>query len=596
MTSNMTVDLQEENEVLDFDKICRLCLLEKTSMLRIFAKKKQSNITPLPIRIMSCASLEVYQGDGLPSKICPKCLWNVNQAYTFREQCDAANTRLQKYLHRLKNASNPSSNQAQDNIENENQEAIPLEYLDAQITISEQPTGSVHIKNEESLDIKSEPDSSYDQQTLVEGDNEQDRDNDDDEEEDDKPISELMNYSRANNESLTENAGDDEQKEKVDENEEGTDNKPKVEILQTPKPTRRFFQNSEYAKDPTYSSHKKFYIVGSEYNKLKKKPKQEKAPKLKIVKTQNLKIKKENPVNGETWENLFDMKPRRKYAPRDKNLISNNSDPIIEQDGSKSKFRACTHCGKVVLGKNMGIHVKIHVGNKSHLCDICGKSFLYKKTLETHKRVHSGERPCVCKICGKTFRSSSRLSDHMSTHTGRKPFICEICAVAFRIKGHLKKHLRVHSGEKPYICTFCEKAFSDAWNMKCHLRIHTGEKPPHSCPVCGQCFLRRNKMEEHCKVTHGEEYVLPRKQNIVQRLKNDLVEQNEELRQITEREREDLLRQETERQLLQSHLESQRQELAERFSESHLPISVPMPIPVPVPAFPGNIPSIFGLQ
>lgn len=131
---------------------------------------------------------------------------------------------------------------------------------------------------------------------------------------------------------------------------------------------------------------------------------QEKAPKLKIVKTQSLKIKKENPVNGETWESLFDMKPRRKYAPRDKNLISNNSDPIIEQDGSKSKFRACTHCGKVVLGKNMGIHVKIHVGNKSHLCDICGKSFLYKKTLETHKRVHSGERPCVCKICGKTFR------------------------------------------------------------------------------------------------------------------------------------------------------------------------------------------------
>ena len=109
-------------------------------------------------------------------------------------------------------------------------------------------------------------------------------------------------------------------------------------------------------------------------------------------------------MNGETWENLFDLKPRRKYAPREKNLISNNSSPIIEQDGSKSKFRACTHCGKVVLGKNMGIHVKIHVGNKSHLCDICGKSFLYKKTLETHKRVHSGERPCVCKICGKTFR------------------------------------------------------------------------------------------------------------------------------------------------------------------------------------------------
>lgn len=59
MTTNMTVEAEEESEVLDFDKICRLCLLEKTSMLRIFAKKKRNNTTPLPIRIMSCASLEV---------------------------------------------------------------------------------------------------------------------------------------------------------------------------------------------------------------------------------------------------------------------------------------------------------------------------------------------------------------------------------------------------------------------------------------------------------------------------------------------------------------------------------------------------------
>lgn len=99
-------------------------------------------------------------------------------------------------------------------------------------------------------------------------------------------------------------------------------------------------------------------------------------------------------------------------------------------------------------------------------------------------------------------------------------------------------------------------------------------------------------MEEHCKLTHGEEYVLPRKQNIVQRLKNDLVEMNEELRAISEREREDMLRQEAERQLLANHFETQRQELAE-----HLGIPVTMPIPLPVPAFPGNIPAgIFGLQ
>ncbi|EEB14428.1 conserved hypothetical protein [Pediculus humanus corporis] len=190
MTTNLNVET-DENEILDFDKICRLCLLEKTSMLRIFTKKKKNNTTPLPIRIMSCASLEVYQGDGLPSKICPKCLWNVNQAYTFREQCDAANTRLQKYVHRLKNLDNSSNNQ------NETQEAIPLEYLDEQIVISEHPTGSIQIKNEEALDIKTEPEVTYDQSAIIKGENE-DRDND---EEDDKPISELINFSKVSAES-----------------------------------------------------------------------------------------------------------------------------------------------------------------------------------------------------------------------------------------------------------------------------------------------------------------------------------------------------------------------------------------------------------
>lgn len=49
--------------------------------------------------------------------------------------------------------------------------------------------------------------------------------------------------------------------------------KPMLEILQTSKPGKRFFQTNEFNKDETYNSHKKFYVVGSEYSKMKKKPK-----------------------------------------------------------------------------------------------------------------------------------------------------------------------------------------------------------------------------------------------------------------------------------------------------------------------------------
>lgn len=50
---------KSEAQVLDFEKICRLCLLEKRSMSSIFSKKKSDKKVPLPVRIMSCASLEV---------------------------------------------------------------------------------------------------------------------------------------------------------------------------------------------------------------------------------------------------------------------------------------------------------------------------------------------------------------------------------------------------------------------------------------------------------------------------------------------------------------------------------------------------------
>jgi len=45
---------------------------------------------------------QIYEGDGLPCKICPKCLWDVNQSFAFREKVDASNARLLEYVHRMK--------------------------------------------------------------------------------------------------------------------------------------------------------------------------------------------------------------------------------------------------------------------------------------------------------------------------------------------------------------------------------------------------------------------------------------------------------------------------------------------------------------
>lgn len=49
-----------EESVIDFNKICRLCLMEESVMSSIYNEQdKHSSTVPLPLRIMACVSIEV---------------------------------------------------------------------------------------------------------------------------------------------------------------------------------------------------------------------------------------------------------------------------------------------------------------------------------------------------------------------------------------------------------------------------------------------------------------------------------------------------------------------------------------------------------
>lgn len=48
------------NSVLDFNKVCRLCLSEETVMSSIYSDADNLSTTvPLPLKIMACVSVEV---------------------------------------------------------------------------------------------------------------------------------------------------------------------------------------------------------------------------------------------------------------------------------------------------------------------------------------------------------------------------------------------------------------------------------------------------------------------------------------------------------------------------------------------------------
>ncbi|XP_040050652.2 uncharacterized protein LOC120830212 [Gasterosteus aculeatus] len=184
----------------------------------------------------------------------------------------------------------------------------------------------------------------------------------------------------------------------------------------------------------------------------------------------------------------------------------NNKEPqqqILAPPGDKTFL--CETCGKYFQHKkSLLAHVKrFHSVDQPYVCNTCGKRFMDKSPFELHKRVHSDEKPFSCQICGKYFKFSNGLKFHMETHTGERPYSCSICGKTFNRKSNLKTHSRIHTGKQPYSCITCGKTFNQKSYLENHTRIHTGEKP-YSCIACGKTFLRKSQLRSHTRVHTGE--------------------------------------------------------------------------------------------
>lgn len=76
-------------------------------------------------------------------------------------------------------------------------------------------------------------------------------------------------------------------------------------------------------------------------------------------------------------------------------------------------------------------------------------------------------------MCEKSFNQSSARNIHMKIHTGKRSYVCQICSSAFTQSASLKRHMKIHintdlnenSNDEPVMNNFMNNAYSEGINQ-----------------------------------------------------------------------------------------------------------------------------------
>lgn len=112
-----------------------------------------------------------------------------------------------------------------------------------------------------------------------------------------------------------------------------------------------------------------------------------------------------------------------------------------------------------------------------------------------------------CHQCPKRFSSLDAYKTHVSiAHIGSRVFQCKVCFKKFPRRRELDRHATLHSGMKPFSCNQCDKKFNAKDKLDNHEKTHECLVVNMPCIECGATFNKKAELVAHIKSHFTENF------------------------------------------------------------------------------------------
>ncbi|GJQ86506.1 hypothetical protein Trydic_g10406 [Trypoxylus dichotomus] len=423
---------------------------------------------------MSCASVQVWQNDGLPAQICNKCSAKLHISFQFKKQCEKSDAKLRQYIATAEENKEQQQQEQLQQSQEQNQEQNHQQQCEPRIEhqISDSSGNCVFIECAPLIDLPHDETKFVDPFGNVT----------------ETPPLIPINYNMQAENHLSSCSLQTVRQVQVYN---GTYTMP----LQQMQPAN-IIQN-QLITAPVHISSQPQIIHPTQGQTVQCQQMEDQLnTELKDRIKRNVKLKKD--INDSNRQCPTCNKVFSTATKLTRHMKTHSPDMPYKYE---RPFR-CTVCDKGCRqAQDLEKHMRTHTGERPHQCNMCTKAFSTSSNLIAHIRTHTGERPYVCCVCQKAFCQSNELTKHMRTHTGEKSHICDICQKGFNGSSTLIVHRRSHTGERPYICQVCNKGFAQSSCLAVHMKRHNGEKN-FMCSVCERSFVTSSDLKEH-SVTHA---------------------------------------------------------------------------------------------